>query len=334
MTTEQLSPPHLPPPPHLPLLQPVSLHSFTSSCSRCPSTAPSSSTASPPPQHPRRRRKRRSRVLSSSSEDEEEQLMEEAGFQEYQDDVDSLEGRPAPEPAVPQKDDPLPEAEQVNDPLAFLRQLCGSQPQSNMTTDMFHLPSMDYIPDFCLQAGSDELVKKTSLPAAGDPVLPTKGGSRGDEPGYRLDPGCRRGHRGRQAGAQSAQHPVWEVQGQTFHWLLSNDMEYTTMIVAGHQDERESGDTTTSPAMLNKNSLSRYVRLFPRVMSVIQQRRMADGSLSASSFGDQDDRLVGFAKHTKLTYQEFYEPADSIVQSYRMWLRKNRVSLWARRWTA
>lgn len=84
-------------------------------------------------------------VAAGSSEDEEEQLMEEAGFQEYQDDVDSLEGRPAPEPAVPQKDDPLPEAEQVNDPLAFLRQLCGSQPQSNMTTDMFHLPSVSLL---------------------------------------------------------------------------------------------------------------------------------------------------------------------------------------------
>ena len=64
---------------------------------------------------------------------------------------------------------------------------------------------MDNIPDFRLQAGSDELMLKASPAAAGDPVIPAEGRSSGAESGHCLDPGCWRRHGWHQAGAQSAQ---------------------------------------------------------------------------------------------------------------------------------
>lgn len=180
---------------------------------------------------------------------------------------------------------------------------------------------MDYIPNFQLRVGTDELTLKASPEAEafirqqqGILSYRPKGAAAVLSQATALVQAAE-GDTG-DTKLVLSQHSIQfgKYRGQTFHWLLSNDMGYTSMVMAGHQDERESGDTTTSPAMLNKDSLSRYVRLFPRVMSVIQQRRMANGSLSASSFGDQDDRLVGFGEHAGLTYREFYESADPVVQ--------------------
>ncbi|XP_068566861.1 uncharacterized protein [Cebidichthys violaceus] len=113
-----------------------------------------------------------------------------------------------------------------------------------------------------------------------------------------------------------------KYRGQTFHWLLSNDVGNLIVILAAHHQERESGDLDTSPIKQNKDALSRYARLFPCVMSAVQQRRVSDGS---SSEGALDSRRVGFGEHAGLSYREFYESADPLVQSYRMWLRRARV---------
>ncbi|XP_031731676.1 uncharacterized protein LOC116399006 isoform X2 [Anarrhichthys ocellatus] len=113
-----------------------------------------------------------------------------------------------------------------------------------------------------------------------------------------------------------------KYSGQTFHWLLSNDVGYLIMILAAHHQERESGDLDTSPIKQNQDALSRYARLFPCVTSAVQQSRVSDGS---SSEGALDSRRVGFGEHAGLLYREFYESTDPVVQSYRMWLRRARV---------
>ncbi|XP_075961960.1 uncharacterized protein LOC142965107 isoform X2 [Anarhichas minor] len=110
-----------------------------------------------------------------------------------------------------------------------------------------------------------------------------------------------------------------KYSGQTFHWLLSNDVGYLIMILAAHHQERESGDLDTSPIKQNQDALSRYARLFPCVTSAVQQSRVSDGS---SSEGALDSRRVGFGEHAGLSYREFYESTDPVVQSYRMWLRR------------
>ncbi|XP_034395653.1 uncharacterized protein LOC117735246 [Cyclopterus lumpus] len=111
-------------------------------------------------------------------------------------------------------------------------------------------------------------------------------------------------------------------RGQTFHWLLSNNVSYLIMILAAHQQARESGDLDTSALMENKDALSRYAALFPCVTSAVQQRRVSDLS---SSEGALDSRRVGFGEHAGLSYREFYESADPSVESYKMWLKRARV---------
>ncbi|XP_068581262.1 uncharacterized protein [Cebidichthys violaceus] len=110
-----------------------------------------------------------------------------------------------------------------------------------------------------------------------------------------------------------------KYRGQIFHWLLSNDVGFLIVVLASHHQERESGDLDTSPIKQNKDALSRYARLFPCIMSAIQQRRVSDGS---SSEGALDSSWVGFGEHAGLSYREFYESADPVVQSYRMWLKR------------
>ena len=66
----------------------------------------------------------------AEGEEDEEGEGDEGHFQEYLYEMDSLEGPIAPESAASNKEDTPSEAEQVNDCLTFLRQLCGSQYQS------------------------------------------------------------------------------------------------------------------------------------------------------------------------------------------------------------
>ncbi|KAK1804793.1 hypothetical protein P4O66_003638 [Electrophorus voltai] len=49
--------------------------------------------------------------------------------------------------------------------------------------------------------------------------------------------------------------------GQTFKWVLTDDMGYTVMVLAAHQQEREGGTTSIYPAMVNKDALVQYASL-------------------------------------------------------------------------
>ncbi|XP_028302298.1 uncharacterized protein LOC114463169 [Gouania willdenowi] len=113
-----------------------------------------------------------------------------------------------------------------------------------------------------------------------------------------------------------------KYRGQTFYWLLSNDMGYAVMIAAAHLKERQAGRDNMSHTMLNKDSLCCYAKLFPDVMRAVEQRMLSDGSLIPASSSALDHKVVDFGKHTKLTYKYFFESSVAEVQSYRNWLRR------------
>ncbi|XP_028300700.1 uncharacterized protein LOC114462201 [Gouania willdenowi] len=113
-----------------------------------------------------------------------------------------------------------------------------------------------------------------------------------------------------------------KYRGQTFYWLLCNDMGYAVMIVAAHLKERQAGSDNMSHTMLNKDSLCCYAKLFPDVMRAVEQRMLSDGSLIPASSSALDHKVVGFGKHAKLTYKDFFESSVAEVQSYRNWLRR------------
>ncbi|KAG7501097.1 hypothetical protein JOB18_039692 [Solea senegalensis] len=81
--------------------------------------------------------------------------------------------------------------------------------------------------------------------------------------------------------------------GQTFRWLLENDVGYVVSILASHQKEREGGMTMRTPLMSNKDALASYARLFPPM-----------------STNEVDDTLLGFGEHAHRSYKSLYNARD------------------------
>lgn len=98
-----------------------------------------------------------------------------------------------------------------------------------------------------------------------------------------------------------------QYRGQTFQWLLSNDVGYACAIVGSHEKERGSGDSTQTPLMLNKDALVSYARLFPPMVIAITRRRIREGSQSMRGL---DNKLVGFGQHANRTYKSLYGSKD------------------------
>ncbi|KAL2080219.1 hypothetical protein ACEWY4_024016 [Coilia grayii] len=114
-----------------------------------------------------------------------------------------------------------------------------------------------------------------------------------------------------------------QYRGHTFRWLLENDVGYACSIIASHEKERASGDTSQTPLMSNKDALASYARLFPPMVTAIARRRMREGSLNVRGL---DSTLVGFGQHAHKTYKSLYEAKDRESRTYVQWLRKAKVS--------
>ncbi|KAG7454080.1 hypothetical protein MATL_G00263900 [Megalops atlanticus] len=113
-----------------------------------------------------------------------------------------------------------------------------------------------------------------------------------------------------------------QYRGQTLQWLLANDVGYACSIVESHERERNSGNTTQTPLMQNKDALVSYARLFPPMVAAIDRRRMREGSRSVRGL---DDTLVGMGAHGHRTFKSLYEARDPESRSYVQWLRQQKV---------
>ncbi|XP_041950500.1 uncharacterized protein LOC121711205 [Alosa sapidissima] len=116
---------------------------------------------------------------------------------------------------------------------------------------------------------------------------------------------------------------IGQYRDQTFQWLLSNNVGFAVKILASHQKEREGGDTTTTPQMLNKDALASYAGLYPPMVTPVARRRLCEGSLSAGA--GLGDMLVGFGAHSQRTYKSLYDARDQESQTYVAWIRKQKV---------
>ena len=100
-----------------------------------------------------------------------------------------------------------------------------------------------------------------------------------------------------------------QYRGQTFRWLLGNDVGYAVTIVVSHEREREKGGIGLQSAlMVHKDALVSYARLFPLMVAAIDRRRMLQGS--HETMRGLDDTLVGFGQYRDLTYKALYEASD------------------------
>ncbi|XP_068425994.1 uncharacterized protein [Clinocottus analis] len=101
-----------------------------------------------------------------------------------------------------------------------------------------------------------------------------------------------------------------KYKGQSFKWLLENDVGYTAWLVADHL--KPGQDTTRqSPLMVNKDSLTRYAMAYPEFLKKVR-------SLQLDSEGVA---LVGFGCHGSDTLRDLYESTDKDKISYVNFLR-------------
>ncbi|XP_051250178.1 uncharacterized protein LOC127359898 isoform X1 [Dicentrarchus labrax] len=112
-----------------------------------------------------------------------------------------------------------------------------------------------------------------------------------------------------------------KYQGQTFRWLLENDVGYTVQLVASHQREREKS-ASDSPLMANKDALAQYSCAHPEFAEHIRfHRAHEEARARASQPGCEGEALVGFGKFKEDTLKDLYESSDKDRQGFVKWLR-------------
>ncbi|KAL2082465.1 hypothetical protein ACEWY4_022283 [Coilia grayii] len=118
-----------------------------------------------------------------------------------------------------------------------------------------------------------------------------------------------------------------QYRGQTLQWLLGNDVGYACGVIVSHEKERESGDASQSPLMLNKDALASYAAMFPPMVTAVARRRMREGTRSVRGL---DEKLVGFGQHGHKTHKALYDARDAESRSYVQWIRGCRTGAGSR----
>ncbi|KAK0132914.1 hypothetical protein N1851_031722 [Merluccius polli] len=186
-------------------------------------------------------------------------------------------------------------------------------------------------PNFAFQPGSNELTLRASqeaqaLTRRGTVVSASAGAARWKGPEE-----VRREARDRvaQRGGDPTDDPqvlaeselqLGRYRGQTFRWLLENDVGYAVNLAVSHEGERDKGSSSQTTLMVHKDALVSYARLFPPMAAAIDRRRMVEGGPQTAR--GLDDTLVGFGAHCALTYKALYESADRERTSYVQFVRQ------------
>ncbi|XP_051800730.1 uncharacterized protein LOC127532735 [Acanthochromis polyacanthus] len=107
----------------------------------------------------------------------------------------------------------------------------------------------------------------------------------------------------------------WRVQfgryqGQTFHWLLENDVGYAVNLVSSHQKERERTGSQ-SPLMANKDAFTRYSSGYPDFVEAVGfHRAFEEARVKSLQPGQEGQALVGFGDFKFETLRSLYESED------------------------
>ncbi|XDV25782.1 hypothetical protein PO909_029640 [Leuciscus waleckii] len=113
-----------------------------------------------------------------------------------------------------------------------------------------------------------------------------------------------------------------KYQGQTFRWLLENDVGYTTQLVASHQREREKS-ASDSPLMANKDALARYSCAHPAFAEQLRYHRVHEEARArATQPGCEGEALVGFGDYKEATLKDLYDSKEKKHQTFVKWLRR------------
>ncbi|KAK2844955.1 hypothetical protein Q5P01_011614 [Channa striata] len=113
-----------------------------------------------------------------------------------------------------------------------------------------------------------------------------------------------------------------QYKGQSFKWLLENDMSYAAMLVAEHQKVQQH-TTSQDPLMVNKDYLTRYATAYPEVLKEVTFYREYLRAKERSRYpGQAGKALVGFGRHRSMTLEDLYESNE--LTSYVDFLRSKK----------
>ncbi|XP_051996487.1 uncharacterized protein LOC127653743 [Xyrauchen texanus] len=113
-----------------------------------------------------------------------------------------------------------------------------------------------------------------------------------------------------------------KYQGQTFRWLLENDVGYTTQLVASHQREWEKS-ASDSPLMANKDALARYSCAHPAFAEQLRYHRVHEEARARATLpGCEGEALVGFGDYKEATLKDLYDSTEKKHQTFVKWLRR------------
>ncbi|XP_030577185.1 uncharacterized protein LOC115774174 isoform X2 [Archocentrus centrarchus] len=119
----------------------------------------------------------------------------------------------------------------------------------------------------------------------------------------------------------------WKVQfgryqGQTFHWLMENDVGYAVNLVASHQKERERTGSQ-SPLMANKDAFTRYASAYPDFVEAVRfHRAFQEARAKSLQPGQEGQALVGFGDFKFETLQGLYESQELKKKRFVNYLRR------------
>ncbi|CAL8302942.1 unnamed protein product [Arctogadus glacialis] len=113
-----------------------------------------------------------------------------------------------------------------------------------------------------------------------------------------------------------------KYQGQTFRWLLENDVGYACHVVASNQREWETS-ASDSPLMANKDSIARYSCAHPAFAEHLKFRRAQEEARARATLpGRGGEALVGFGLFKEATLKDLYDSKEKEHQTYVKWLRR------------
>ncbi|XP_030589839.1 uncharacterized protein LOC115783243 [Archocentrus centrarchus] len=118
----------------------------------------------------------------------------------------------------------------------------------------------------------------------------------------------------------------WKVQfgryqGQTFHWLLENDVGYAVNLVASHQKERERTGSQ-SPLMANKDAFTRYSSAYPDFVEAVRCHcAFEETQVKTLQPNQEGQALVGFGDFKSETLQSLYDCEEPKKKQFVNFLR-------------
>ncbi|KAM9490221.1 uncharacterized protein ACWYII_002946 isoform 4-T4 [Salvelinus alpinus] len=100
-----------------------------------------------------------------------------------------------------------------------------------------------------------------------------------------------------------------KYRGQTFKWMMENDVGYMVHLVTVHQKERERECSVSQhPLMANKDALTRYSCAYPAFAEMVRfNRAHEEAKVLSSQPGQGGKALVGIGKYKWDTLQDLYE---------------------------